>query len=56
VNDQTDINWVIQSADGDMHFIPLRDVREHEESRDCWCGPYCEKNVCSHPHPWERET
>lgn len=22
------------------HIIPLDDLREHEESKDCWCKPY----------------
>ena len=23
----------------DLHVIPLNDLREHEEIRQCWCGP-----------------
>jgi len=23
----------------DIHVIPLNDLREHEETRDCWCEP-----------------
>jgi hypothetical protein len=27
----------------DIHVIPLEDMREHTESRDCWCQPTCTK-------------
>lgn len=23
----------------DIHVLPINDVREHEESRSCWCEP-----------------
>lgn len=23
----------------DVHVLPIGDLREHEESRDCWCEP-----------------
>jgi len=25
----------------DIHVMPLNDLREHEETRDCWCHPDC---------------
>ena len=24
---------------GDIHVIPLNDLREHEETEHCWCKP-----------------
>jgi len=24
---------------GDLHVLPLDDLREHEPSRECWCNP-----------------
>ena len=23
----------------DIHVLPVGDLREHEETRDCWCKP-----------------
>lgn len=23
----------------DVHVMPVNDLREHDESRDCWCKP-----------------
>lgn len=23
----------------DLHVLPVNDLREHEETRDCWCHP-----------------
>ena len=23
----------------DLHVLPIDDLRDHEESRDCWCAP-----------------
>ena len=23
----------------DLHVLPINDLREHEETRDCWCHP-----------------
>ena len=28
----------------DLHVLPIADLREHEESRECWCGPSLEHN------------
>lgn len=25
----------------DLHVLPIGDLREHEESRECWCAPTC---------------
>lgn len=27
------------ATDSDIHVIPENDLREHEESRQCWCRP-----------------
>jgi len=27
----------------DVHVLPLEDLREHEESRVCWCSPRLEQ-------------
>ncbi len=27
---------------GDVHVLPQHDIREHVESRDCWCLPSIE--------------
>jgi hypothetical protein len=29
-------------VDKDVHVLPVNDLREHEESRDCWCEPRVE--------------
>ncbi len=26
----------------DVHVLPVKDMREHEERRDCWCAPRLE--------------
>ena len=26
-------------SDGNIHCMPVGDLREHVESRDCWCRP-----------------
>lgn len=26
----------------DIHVLPIGDLREHEETRDCWCHPRVE--------------
>lgn len=28
---------------GDLHVVPVRDLREHEETRWCWCAPRLER-------------
>lgn len=28
-------------AEGDVHVLPINDLREHERTRDCWCHPDC---------------
>ena len=28
---------------GDIHVLPIRDLREHEETRHCWCRPRVEE-------------
>lgn len=25
--------------ESDIHVLPVKDLREHEESRTCWCQP-----------------
>lgn len=25
----------------DIHIMPVRDMREHQEHRECWCHPQC---------------
>jgi hypothetical protein len=27
----------------DLHILPIADLREHRESRDCWCDPALEQ-------------
>lgn len=27
---------------GDIHVLPEKDLREHEETRRCWCAPRIE--------------
>ena len=27
----------------DIHVLPKNDLREHIESRDCWCGVHVQK-------------
>jgi len=27
------------SDDGDLHVIPMGDLRPHTTARDCWCKP-----------------
>lgn len=28
-----------RSARSDVHVLPIQDLREHAETRDCWCQP-----------------
>jgi hypothetical protein len=28
----------------DQHVVPLGDLREHEASPECWCGPHEESD------------
>ena len=30
---------------GDIHVLPINDLVDHDERRDCWCGPKLE-SVC----------
>lgn len=32
----------------DTHVLPIADLREHEQSRACWCQPRCEQQVDWH--------
>lgn len=25
----------------DIHVLPINDLRDHEETRVCWCAPRC---------------
>lgn len=34
--------WVVKNTQPDVHVLPLRDLRAHEESRTCWCQPRLE--------------
>jgi hypothetical protein len=31
-----------------MHVLPLSDLREHEVSLECWCGPVEDDGVVVH--------
>lgn len=31
-----------------IHVIPINDIREHEDSQDCWCHPNLENKVWIH--------
>ena len=35
-------------AVSDMHVLPINDLREHEESRDCWCHPAYDEGIVIH--------
>ena len=28
----------------DVHVIPINDIREHDESRFCWCAPMLKRD------------
>lgn len=28
---------------GDLHVLPVGDLREHQETRECWCRPRVEQ-------------
>lgn len=30
---------------GDVHILPIDDLRAHEETRDCWCRPTLQRHV-----------
>ncbi len=35
---------IIESDFGeDIHVVPLKDLKEHAQTRDCWCGPRLEQ-------------
>lgn len=33
-----------------FHCLPINDLREHEESADCWCRPRVEEDGCAVIH------
>ena len=33
---------------GDIHVMPVDDLREHVDSRDCWCRPTYDDGVWVH--------
>lgn len=35
----------------DIHVMPVRDVQEHDEKRNCWCEPRVE-----YPNPLTRRA
>ena len=39
-----------KAPNGDIHVLPERDLREHLETRDCWCRPRLE--VVTDEIPW----
>jgi hypothetical protein len=36
------LSITVTSERGDVHVLPIGDLREHAESRYCWCGPRIE--------------
>jgi hypothetical protein len=32
--------WLIERRGRDVHVVPLADLRDHEFSDQCWCGPW----------------
>ena len=32
-----------KAENGDLHVLPEHDLREHEETRTCWCQPAIEE-------------
>lgn len=38
---QNPVGWIVYGADStdDYHIMPINDLREHIEGRDCWCDP-----------------
>lgn len=41
------------TEDGDRHVTPIGDLREHTETRDCWCHPTDDEGVAVH-HSMDR--
>lgn len=33
----------VGAADGNIHVLPIDDLREHEERTTCWCKPRIEE-------------
>lgn len=33
----------------DTHVVPLNDLRDHAEDRDCWCHPQVLDDDCGSP-------
>lgn len=31
--------WERCGTAADVHVVPVKDLREHTETRDCWCHP-----------------
>lgn len=40
---------------GRVHILPLNDLRQHEESSDCWCEPKIDGDIIVHNALDERE-
>lgn len=36
-------------AEDDCHVLPLNDLRDHREHRDCWCRPQILIDDCGSP-------
>jgi len=38
-----------------QHVVPINDLKEHEQSEDCWCEPVVDGGVVIHNAIDERE-
>jgi len=36
---RTPLKWQTRRQRADVHVTPIRDLREHTETRECWCVP-----------------
>jgi hypothetical protein len=39
---------VLGLENGETHVMPIGDMREHDESPNCWCCPWYDESVWVH--------
>lgn len=44
---------MINRQDGNLHVIPLNDLREHDDSPNCWCKPIADEE---YPNVWTHNS
>lgn len=37
--------WLVRMTEEDVHVMPIRDLRSHSASPQCWCRPQLDEEV-----------